>query len=253
MSRNKVSLKEFISNSLIIMFLILLPSSVFAVFIADFQGGPVYTGYNDVGIPGENGTKFSLCDDLEAEPAWSFRGEFGYKQQRHYAGFLFTPLRVKSGGTLDKDVNFNGKTFAAGQEVSARFRFDSYRVMYRYTVYSDEIFTFGAGITGKIRDASISLEGDGISTEKKNTGFVPLINFAFEINLPADFFLYFGGDALASPQGRAEDTALLAGYRISDVIRIKAGYRMLEGGADNDKVYTFSMFHYAVIGIDAEF
>ena len=253
MINNKIYTKKLINNLFIILFSILLPTSVLAEIIVDFQTGPVFTGYNDVRIPGENGTKISLSDDLEAETAWSARAEAGYKLKRYYVGFLFSPLRVKSSGTLDKDVYFNGKTFDAGQELRARFRFDSYRMMYRYTIYSDKIFTFGAGITGKIRDASIRLENSGVSTEKKNTGFVPLINFAFEINLPANYFLFFGGDALAAPQGRAEDIALLGGYKINEVTRVKAGYRMLEGGADNDEVYTFSMFHYAIIGIDALF
>jgi hypothetical protein len=230
-----------------------LPSYVFSEFIADFQGGPVYTGYNDVRIPGDDGTKFSLSDDLKARTAWSARAETGYKFQEHYLGILFTPLRVKSSGTLDKDINFNDKTFTAGSKLEAMFRFDSYRLMYRYTFYSGTIFSIGAGFTAKIRDASISLEGGGVKTEKKNTGFVPILNFAIEAKLPADFFLFFGGDALAAPQGRAEDIALLAGYKINDIFRIKAGYRMLEGGADNDEVYTFSMFHYAVFGIETSF
>jgi hypothetical protein len=243
-------MKKYIILTLLCM---LIRSNLFAGFVADFQGGPVFTGYNDVRIPGDDGTGFSLSDDLKAETAWSARAEAGYKLQRHYIGFLFTPLRVKSTGTLDRNINFNGKTFTAGRELEARFRFDSYRLMYRYTFFSGNILTFGAGFTAKIRDASISLEGGGVSADKKNTGFVPIINFALEAKLPADFFVFFGGDALAAPQGRAEDVALLAGYKINDYIRIKAGYRMLEGGADNDEVYTFSMFHYAVLGIDAAF
>ena len=34
-------------------------------------------------------------------------------------------------------------------------------------------------------------------------------------------------------------------------LSIKMGYRMLESGADNDEVYTFSMFHFAVFGLEA--
>jgi hypothetical protein len=36
-------------------------------------------------------------------------------------------------------------------------------------------------------------------------------------------------------------------------VSLKAGYRILEGGADNDKVYTFSLFHHAVAGIVVRF
>jgi hypothetical protein len=31
------------------------------------------------------------------------------------------------------------------------------------------------------------------------------------------------------------------------------GYRILEGGADNDEVYTFSLFHYAIASVALEF
>jgi hypothetical protein len=37
-------------------------------------------------------------------------------------------------------------------------------------------------------------------------------------------------------------------YQVSDRIGLKLGYRILEGGADNDEVYNFSLFNYAVIG-----
>ena len=229
-------------------------ASLHAGIIIDIQGGPVFTGYNDVRVPGDDGTKFSLSDDLTADTAWSARFEAGYEfGERHYAGFMATPLRVSSSGSTGRDINFNGTTFPAGQDLKARFRFDSYRLTYRYDFYRGEVFNMGAGLTAKIRDASIRLEGNGTSSEKKNTGFVPIINFAVEAALPADFFVFLGGDMLAAPQGRAEDIAILAGYRINRTFRIKAGYRMLEGGADNDEVYTFSMFHYAVIGFDARF
>ncbi|MFC1566818.1 hypothetical protein ACFL4A_03140 [bacterium] len=35
----------------------------------------------------------------------------------------------------------------------------------------------------------------------------------------------------------------------SDKLAIKFGYRILEGGADNDEVYTFSLFNYLVFGV----
>lgn len=232
---------------------LLLPSSLFAGVIIDLQGGPVFTGYNKVQIPGDDGTHFSLHGDLRSRTAWSARAEGGYLYKRHYLGALFTPLRVRSRGALDGYANFDAKLFAPGERLQALFRFDSYRMTYRYTVYSGDVFSLGAGFTAKIRDASIGLKSDRISAVKKNTGFVPILNFALEAKLPAGFFLFLGGDALAAPQGRAEDIALLAGYRINENLRIKAGYRMLEGGADNSKVYTFSMFHYAVIGLDAAF
>jgi hypothetical protein len=60
-------------------------------------------------------------------------------------------------------------------------------------------------------------------------------------------------DALAAPQGRAEDVALKMGYRVGGRWTASAGYRMVEGGADNDKVYTFAWLHYAVASMRYDF
>ena len=57
------------------------------------------------------------------------------------------------------------------------------------------------------------------------------------------------GDALAAPQGRAEDVLAALTFKLTDKITWKVGYRILEGGADNDEVYTFAMYHYATAGL----
>jgi hypothetical protein len=39
----------------------------------------------------------------------------------------------------------------------------------------------------------------------------------------------------------------------SEAIELRAGYRMLEGGADNDEVYSFAWLHYATLGVGLYF
>jgi hypothetical protein len=34
----------------------------------------------------------------------------------------------------------------------------------------------------------------------------------------------------------------------SPTVGLRLGYRMVEGGADNDKVYTFAWIHYGLVG-----
>jgi hypothetical protein len=62
------------------------------------------------------------------------------------------------------------------------------------------------------------------------------------------FGLLLDGDALAAPQGRAEDVLAALTYHASDRMGIKIGYRILEGGANNDVVYNFALLNYAVVG-----
>ncbi|MBK7711757.1 MAG: hypothetical protein IPJ37_13005 [Bacteroidales bacterium] len=42
---------------------------------------------------------------------------------------------------------------------------------------------------------------------------------------------------------------IAATYRVTDWFGLRAGYRILEGGADNDEVYNFALFHYASVGL----
>jgi len=42
-------------------------------------------------------------------------------------------------------------------------------------------------------------------------------------------------------------------YDVNERLSVNAGYRMLEGGSDSDEVYTFSMFHYIVAGVNLSF
>jgi len=189
-----------------ILLLALSPIPAAAEFIAILQGGAVYSSRNDVALPGDTGTRFSYVDDLDSDIVFSPRVEAGYEfAGRHYVGLMASWLRIRPGGRLDRAVEFDGKTFPAGSDVKGRFRFDSYRASYRYYFLSNGIVKLGAGITGKIRDAGISLEGGGQKGGLDNTGFVPLLNFYLEWIVSPALSLLACGDAAWSPYGRAED------------------------------------------------
>lgn len=243
-----------LKSHMIVLLLWFIPLNAYAEFVTSVQGAAVYTSRNDVALPGDTGSRFSYNDDLDSGVVYSPRAEAGYEfNGKHYAGFMASLLRLDAAGTFNRDIYFDGRLFPAGTEVKAKYRFDSYRATYRYYFISDDNLKLGAGITGKIRDAEISLEGGGEKGSLKNTGAVPLVNYYVEwIILPQCSLLTYG-DAAWSPYGRAED--IFAGIicRFNKTAALLAGYRMLEGGADNDTVYTFSMFHYAVLGVEVRF
>ncbi|MBS1243215.1 MAG: hypothetical protein H6R44_970, partial [Nitrospirae bacterium] len=95
--------------------------------------------------------------------------------------------------------------------------------------------------------------GGGQQAEKTNTGFVPLINFLMDWRFAQPWSFRIAGDALVGPQGRAEDVLFAMLYDVNPSTKIIAGYRALEGGADTTDVYTFSLFHFAVAGIEIRF
>ncbi len=218
------------------------------VFI-DVESGIVFAGYNDVRIPGDGGTRFSLTDDLKSQDDWFYRLRGGFTiNKRHTISLLYAPLTVKSAGSLSMPVEFSGTTFPSNTPLNATYKFNSYRFTYRYDFVHKPGAEFGLGVTAKIRDAKIGLKSAGLIAEKDNLGVVPLINFRLALKTNAGIGFLLEGDALAAPQGRAEDVLAALTFKLSDKITWKLGYRILEGGADNDEVYTFSMFHYASTG-----
>jgi hypothetical protein len=216
----------------------------------DLETGAVGTGYNNVRIPGDQGTLFSLKDDLISKTEIFFRLRVNYTiKSRHTLSLLYAPLETISKGNVPNDIFFEGVTFPANTDLTGTYKFNSYRLTYRYEIVIRPKLEFGLGFTAKIRDAKISLASAGLKSEKANVGFVPIINFRMLWKPYEKFGILLEGDALAAPQGRAEDVLIAATYRVSDRLGLKAGYRILEGGADNDEVYNFALFNYASVGL----
>jgi hypothetical protein len=196
----------------------------------DLENGAVFTWYNDIRIPGNTGTLFSFNRDLASDTEYFWRVRLDVRVgRRHVLSGLAAPLSIDASGTFTRPVSFAGQTFAPGVPVTGRYVFNSYRFTYRYEFLDKGGWRFGIGITG-------------------NLGVVPLVNFKLERDLGKKAVFRLEGDALAAPQGRAED--IFAGILVplNKHVTLKAGYRMLEGGADNDEVYTFAGFHYAAFG-----
>ena len=231
------------------------PRSAFADGVeVEFEAGAVAASRNDVRIPGAGGTDLSLVDDLSSPATPVFRLRAGYRfAERHLVSALYAPLRINATGVLERDVSFAGQVFPAGAPALAVYRFDSYRLTYRYSFVRNETIELAGGFTGKIRDAEISLHGAEVAS-KTNTGFVPLLNAHLEWHPGAgELGLLVDVDALAAPQGRAEDVLIAATWRVNETSELRVGYRMLEGGADNDEVYSFAWLHYAVAGVALHF
>ena len=221
------------------------------VFWLDLETGAAFTGYNDVQIPADTGTAFSLAEDLDPRTVWFYRIQLGMDWGRHSLQALYAPLRILSNGTAGGDISFNGELFTAGTALEGEYIFNSYRLSWAYTLMEGDKLRFAAGITGKIRDASIGLRSATAESVRTNLGFVPLIHLEFQWRFAPELSFLLAGDGLAAPQGRAEDflAALLFSPASSDM-EFRLGYRILEGGSDGGgSVYTFSLFHYLGAGI----
>jgi hypothetical protein len=248
-----------------VLLLALGPAPARAQLFVDIEGGGVFSGYNSVRIPGDGGTKFSFDKELETDPGAYWRLRVGYRTGRHTFFAFGAPLTLKPTGSVDRDILFEGVTFPAGTPLDGVYTFNSWRVTWRYAVRPEGDFRADLGFTAKIRDAVISLDGGGLFAEKTNVGFVPLLHFRLRWRAFGSADLLLEGDALAAPQGRAEDVFLglqtpvnwefsplrALGVECSRTLRF--GYRVLEGGADVDEVYTFAALHFFGVGLTIDF
>jgi len=216
----------------------------------DFEGGMAFPGYNDVQVPNDStGTRFSLADALNIESKPIYRIRAGYETGKNTFSLFAAPLSLEASGILPDEILFAEETFAEGTEVDALYRFDSYRATWRYLLVDNPGFLFKLGFTAKIRDAEIRVESDNQTASTTNTGFVPLLSFELRWVPAGNLTVLLEGDALVGPVGRAEDVFLGGELPLSENIHARVGYRIVEGGADVESVYNFTLVNFATAGV----
>lgn len=218
-------------------------------FSIDMEASVAAPLYNDVAVPND-ATRFSIIDGWTTSPVFSPRIRINaILGNRHEISTLAALLRSSSEGLTGGPVSFAGENFDGNRTLEAFYRFDSYRLAYRYRFVDRERFTFSLGAAGKIRSAAIEIRQDDRSAEDTDLGFVPLLSFAGEYRFSPTRSVFIDGDALAAPQGRAADVLAGVQFAARDNLQVRIGARVLEGGADVDDVYNFAAFIYGVIGL----
>jgi hypothetical protein len=216
----------------------------------DLAAGAAWQNRNDVRIPGDTGTQFSLKDLVGSGPYPSIRFEAFYNiKGPHGLRLMLAPFEYTETGTLPYDVFFVDKTFIAGASTEAKYKFNSYRLTYRYRFFRNDRWQWYVGGTLKVRDAEIALTQGTQFANDTDVGVVPLLYLYGDYNINNKWNFVFDMDGLASPQGRAFDLGLKLTYDLSDQWYLGGSYRLLEGGADNDTVYNFAWFNYLLFSI----
>ena len=216
-------------------------------FAVEFEGKLFAQTRNDVRIPNETGTEFSLVDNFGKGPYGAFRVEAAFDlNEKHGFRIVVAPLEIESTSMLKNDVLFAGESFDAGVSADAVYKFSSYRFTYRYRFYKGSTWQWKIGFTGFIRDARIALQQGDTFAEDTDTGFVPLAHFRGEASLSERWRFLFDFDGVGAPQGRAFDIAAKLACKLSDLWQVAFGYRTIEGGADVSRVYNFAWLHFAV-------
>lgn len=223
-------------------------------FDLQLEGGPVWFSQNEVRIPGAGGTTFDMLDLTGdgPDPYIRFHATYGFNR-RHALRLTIAPLETTGTGNLDKPVTFRNDVFSAGVPTKGSYQFNTYRLTYRWMFNEGKRWRWGVGAAALIRDAEITLEQDSRRQTKDDLGLVPLLHFFGACEVNAQVSLLVDIEGAWSPMGRAIDAAFQTQYEFDSGWYASAGYRTLEGGADNDEVYTFAWLHYALVMVGRRF
>lgn len=239
---------------LFVPILLLFSAKAFGEFKFMVETGASWQSRNDVRIPNNSsGDRFDLSNfDQGAFFHHRFESIVDVGQ-RHKIRFVYAPLSLSVGGRFDQSVNYDNVSFNATDNVTVDYQFNSYRLGYVYGLMDTQKQKINLGLTLKIREADIRVSQLNTSASFDDFGFVPLFYFSYFYQFSKNWSLFFDADFAAASQGRALDAALKFRRELKENHLLGVGYRILEGGADNDEVLTFSLFHYAVLDLSIEF
>lgn len=218
------------------------------------ESGVAWQTRNDVQIPNSaSGTRFAL-DEADSGPFWFYRTEIFYRPAKNH-GFraLYAPFEIQVQNTPASSITFDGTTFNAGESTTYDYKFNSYRLTYFYAFRGHGDSQLNVGFTAKIRDADVRLTQGARTENYDNVGFVPLFYFEYQEVISGNWLFHLSFDGLAGGPGRAFDVSLKLRRKFADWGFASIGTRFLEGGADNDKVYSFSLINYALVDLGLKF
>lgn len=212
-----------------------------------FETGAVWQHRNDVKIPPGTGNLVEF-DEFNQGPFFHYRAEAYYNMnKKHIIRAVYAPFEVKVTGRLPNDVNFNGKSYDTSSDLTVRYKFNSYRLSYIYQLHNYGDTQINIGATLKVRDAKITFQQLSTISTYDNIGFVPLLYGSILHDITDNWYLFSDVDFAVAPQGRAIDLNIKLRRHITKASSFGIGLRSLEGGADNNKVYTFSWFNYLLL------
>ena len=183
----------------------------------EFETGAVWQSRNQIQIPDNSaGTRFALTDIQGNGPEAQKRVELTWNiAHRHLVRFVYAPLAFSGTGAFNTPVRFAGGSFTAGVPVDSEYKFDSYRLTYRYLLHESERWRWRIGATAFIRDARVELRQQGVVASDSNVGVVPLLSASVEYDVAPRWTALLDFDGLASPQGRAIDAAVKIRYDLT--------------------------------------
>lgn len=242
--------KIVFQSLLVLFFLVGIVGQSNAQWWFEMEAGLPFVGYNKVRIP-NNATPFDFQKDFTLQgiviPV-RLRAAYTFKEKNQIIA-LAAPLSVTYTGMSPKDIDFQQVTFPEGSQIDGLYKFNSFRLTYRRQLIKRDQWWFSLGFTAKIRDARVRLRSNEISASKNDIGFVPLLHVYSGYDF-GKFKAIIEADGLAGGPGRAFDVFAGVGYSFHPSWEVRLGYRLLEGGADVDEVFNFTLIQFMSMSVN---
>jgi hypothetical protein len=237
-------------------------TKVYSQISADIETGIVKVNRNDASsswknsfgdLNGIDGTLFSYAKDFNnpVKPLFRVRASYAFgKSKKHFLSFLAAPVQYKTVGILNNPITFNSIVFSANQQTEGFYKFNGYRLTYRYYFVQRNTLTMGLGLTLNLRDAEFSLRQGTKYERNYNRGLVPLINTYLNYKFTDHLGVLVDGDVFyVDNTGGAIDYLTGFNYSFNKNVAVKTGYRFFSGvGSEKGNVYNKLFVSTFVIG-----
>ena len=220
----------------------------------EVEGGGIWQGNNDVGVPGTTGTRFSMAQLVGRGPDAYARLGLGYSfNPVHDLRFVWAPLSMSGTGALDQTTQFAGQTFAAGVPTTARYRLDSYQLTWRARVHEDETWDWHAGLSGRYVDGGADLSQAGLAANYSDGGFLPLLHLDGRARLSQNWSAVFDADAGGVSQRRMLDFTLQLRTFLDEDWELGVGYRGIQAWFESPEAFNQPWLHAALVSLSYRF
>lgn len=163
-----------------------------------WEFGGANTDFNNVTAPPDGETIGWLWDE-NANPVTTAGVGIGWNPKgRHVVIAALFPYEARDFGTPEEDIDFNGVTFQAGNELRSIYYLYDISLNYRYRIVESRWFRIGLGGGLQVVGVGASLEeteGD-LASEAADTYFLPVAHGHFGIKFLENLELYFEADGM---------------------------------------------------------
>ena len=143
----------------------------------EMETGGLWFSRNRVRIPSDTGTTVDLRDLTGSGGGPYVRLYLGYDfNERHGVRLNLAPVSETGTGTLDRQVEFEGEEFEADTPIRASYKFNTYRLTYRWMFHRGSDWDLGLGAALLVRDAHIELRQGDVRARNEDLGLVPLLH-----------------------------------------------------------------------------